>query len=140
MRNIIFVTVSVILLFTVSACQKNTSVSSAPTIAFKTTSGYKSADFNLQTYNTALVGVTCNETSTNDPLDKLVVYKTFNGSGGSYPFDEVDGLSSGSNATLFSKDYTITPAGNTGGTLTYTFYVYTKSGASASCVIDVTVI
>ncbi len=138
MRNIIFTAISAMFLLTVSSCQKNTSVSSAPTIAFKTTAGYQSVDFSLQRYTTATVGVTCNETSTNDPLSKLIVYKTFNGAGGSYPFDEVDNLS-GDNAVLFSKDYTINAGGNQ-GTLTYTFYSYTQSGASAEVVINITVI
>lgn len=133
MKNI-FSSIALIIAITfLSSCEKDEG--KLPNIAFKTTSGYTSADKTVSTNTTLTVGITASKSEDKDVLKTFDASKSLNGGTATSFYSET---LSGTQGDSYTKDLQIT-TGSTAGTEKYTFTVVNKDGLKNAVSFTLTV-
>lgn len=120
-------------MFTFSSCEKDEG--KLPNIAFKTGSGYTSANATVAQGASILVGIDASKSEKKDVLKTFNISRAYD-SNASTSVETTD--LSGSNEDNYSRDYTIVTR-NQAGTETYTFSVTNRDGITNKVTLTLTV-
>jgi hypothetical protein len=118
---------------TFSSCKKDEG--KLPNIAFKTGTGYTSANITVAPGTSVLVGIDASKSEKKDVLKTFNISRSFDNG----PFTTIETTSlSGSDEDEYSRDYTIV-ARNQAGIETYAFSVTNRDGLSNRISLNITV-
>jgi hypothetical protein len=132
--NVLFIVL--LALVTFSACKKeDDDAGKLPNIAFKTGTGYISADITLKKDTTITIGIQASKAEPNDVLKTFDASKSYDGAT-TASFDTE--TLTGSNGDNYSKDLSITTR-NQAGTEKYTFTVVNRDGLKNQVSLTITV-
>ncbi len=121
---------------TISSCEKDEG--KAPNISFKTTGSYTSADKNVHSGDTIVVGITASKAEDKDVLKSFSIQHTVNAGATSVTDNTINPLAT-SDENSFDKDFTLYPSGALNDKLKYTFSVTNRDGITGTVSFTLTV-